>query len=38
MDKSTILKAFNTQFEEFLEDISILFPSNNDNLLSMEYD
>ena len=30
MDKSTILKAFNTQFEEFLEDISVLFPSNND--------
>ena len=30
MDKSTILKAFNTHFEEFLEDISILFPSNND--------
>jgi hypothetical protein len=30
MDKSTVLKAFNGQFEEFLEDISILFPSNND--------
>ena len=30
MVKSTILKAFNTQFEEFLEDISILFPGNND--------
>ena len=30
MDKSTILKAFNTQFEEFLEDISVLFPGNND--------
>jgi hypothetical protein len=30
MDKSTILKAFNNQFEEFLEDIEILFPENND--------
>lgn len=30
MDKSTILKAFNSQFEEFLEDIEILFPENKD--------
>lgn len=30
MDKSTILKAFNNQFEEFVEDIEVLFPENND--------
>lgn len=30
MDKSTILKAFNNQFEEFMEDVEILFPDNND--------
>jgi hypothetical protein len=30
MDKPTILKAFNNQFEEFLEDIEMLFPENND--------
>jgi len=30
MDKSTILKAFNNQFEELVEDIEILFPDNND--------
>ena len=30
MDKSTILKAFNNQFEEFLEDIEVLFPNNTD--------
>jgi hypothetical protein len=30
MDKQTILKAFNNQFEEFLEDIEMLFPENND--------
>ena len=30
MDKSTILKAFNSQLEEFLEDIEILFPENKD--------
>ena len=30
MDKQTILKAFNSQFEEFLEDIEILFPDNKD--------
>jgi len=30
MDKGTILKAFNNQFEEFVEDIEILFPDNND--------
>ena len=30
MDKSTILKAFNNQFEEFLEDVEILFPTNHD--------
>ena len=30
MDKSTILKAFNNQFEEFLEDVEVLFPENND--------
>ena len=30
MDKTTILKAFNTQFEEFLDDIEILFPENKD--------
>lgn len=30
MDKPTILKAFNNQFEEFLDDISVLFPNNND--------
>lgn len=30
MDKTTILKAFNTQFEEFLEDIETLFPENKD--------
>ena len=30
MDKSAILKGFNNQFEEFLEDIEILFPDNHD--------
>lgn len=30
MDKSAILKGFNNQFEEFLEDIEILFPENHD--------
>ena len=30
MDKGTILKAFNNQFEEFIEDVEILFPDNND--------
>lgn len=30
MDKSTILKAFNNQFEELLDDIEIIFPDNND--------
>ena len=30
MDKTTILKAFNNQFEEFLEDIEVLFPENSD--------
>jgi hypothetical protein len=30
MDKTTILKAFNNQFEEFLEDVEILFPDNKD--------
>jgi hypothetical protein len=30
MDKSSILKGFNNQFEEFLEDIETLFPNNND--------
>ena len=30
MDKPTILKAFNNQFEEFLEDVSIIFPDNHD--------
>lgn len=30
MDKSTILKAFNNQFEEFLEDVEVLFPNNSD--------
>ena len=30
MDKATILKAFNNQFEEFLEDVEVLFPDNTD--------
>jgi hypothetical protein len=30
MDKTTILKAFNNQFEEFLEDVEVLFPENSD--------
>lgn len=30
MDKTTILKAFNGQFEEFLDDIELLFPDNKD--------
>ena len=30
MDKATILKAFNNQFEEFLEDVEVLFPDNRD--------
>jgi hypothetical protein len=30
MDKTTVLKAFNNQFEEFLEDVEVLFPENND--------
>ncbi len=30
MDKTAILKGFNNQFEEFLEDIEALFPENND--------
>ena len=30
MDKSTILKGFNGQFEEFMEDIELLFPENKD--------
>ena len=30
VDKSTLLKAFNGQLEEFLEDIVILFPENRD--------
>ena len=30
IDKPTLLKAFNGQIEEFLEDIVILFPDNRD--------
>jgi len=30
MDKTTILRAFNSQFEEFLEDVELLFPENKD--------
>jgi hypothetical protein len=30
MDKGAILKAFNNQFEEFLDDLCLLFPDNND--------
>ena len=30
MDKTTILKAFNSQFEEFLDDVEVIFPSNRD--------
>jgi hypothetical protein len=30
IDKTTLLKAFNGQIEEFLEDIVILFPENRD--------
>ena len=30
MDKSAILKGFNNQFEEFLEDVVVLFPENKD--------
>jgi len=30
MDKSAILKGFNNQFEEFLEDVENLFPDNKD--------
>ena len=30
VDKSTLLKAFNGQIEEFLEDIVILFPDNRE--------
>ena len=29
-DKVTYLKAFNNQFEEFLEDIEVIFPTNHD--------
>jgi hypothetical protein len=30
MDKTTILKAFNNQFEEFLDDVETIFPKNRD--------
>jgi len=30
VDKSTLLKAFNGQIEEFLEDIVVLFPDNRE--------
>ena len=30
VDKSTLLKAFNGQIEEFLEDSVIIFPENRD--------
>ena len=30
IDKSTLLKAFSGQFEEFLDDIVILFPDNRE--------
>lgn len=30
MDKTAILKGFNNQFEEFLEDVETLFPNNKD--------
>ena len=30
MDKKTILKAFNDQFEEFMTDIDVLFENNKD--------
>ena len=30
MDKSTILKAFNEHFVEFVDDISRVFPNNKD--------
>tara|TARA_B110000967_G_scaffold114885_1_gene117565 strand:- start:1095 stop:1496 length:402 start_codon:yes stop_codon:yes gene_type:complete len=30
MDKGTIQKAFNNQFEEFLEDVQSIFPDNKD--------
>ena len=30
VDKSTLLKAFNSQFEEFLDDIVVLFPDNRE--------
>ena len=29
-DKSTIMRAFNTHFMEFLEDVSSIYPENND--------
>lgn len=29
-DKGTYLKAFNNQFEEFLDDIVVIFPTNHD--------
>src|SRR6056300_939302 len=30
MDKSAILKGFNNQFEEFLDDVVVLFPENKE--------
>ena len=30
MDKSTVLKAFNNHFFEFIDDIIGIFPENND--------
>jgi len=30
MDKPALLKGFNNQFEEFLEDVETLFPENKD--------
>jgi hypothetical protein len=34
MDKSTVLKAFNTLFFSFLDDISSIFPENTDIVMA----
>jgi predicted component of viral defense system (DUF524 family) len=36
-DKSTILKAFNTLFFDFIEDILTIFPENEDIRVSKEF-
>jgi hypothetical protein len=36
-DKSTILKTFNTQFFDFMDDVLVVFPDNSEILTARKY-